>query len=86
MFPFDPRTPWERVRKAVGAPAPTIHSMRHSAATWWLASGLTVHAVADLLGHADPTLVIKRYGHALPAERDTAGERMEEYLEASASR
>jgi integrase len=29
--------------------------MRHSAATWWLAAGLTVHVVADLLGHADPT-------------------------------
>ncbi len=34
-------------------PLPTIHSLRHSAATWWLGSGLTVHAVAELLGHAD---------------------------------
>ncbi len=56
----------------VGTPPPTMHSMRHSAATWWLASGLTIHAVAELLGHADPTLVLKRYGHALPAEGSTA--------------
>jgi hypothetical protein len=39
-----------------------------------------VHAVAELLGHADPTLVIKRYGHALPSERSTAGERLEAFL------
>ncbi len=61
-----------------------MHSMRHSAATFWLASGLTVHVVAELLGHADPTLVIKRYGHALPAERSAAGERLEAFLGAAA--
>jgi integrase len=84
VFPFDPRPPWERVRKVLPAPLPTIHSLRHTAATWWLGSGLTMHAVADLLGHADPTLVLKRYGHALPAERAVAGERLEAFLEASA--
>jgi integrase len=72
--------------KAAGLddPQPTIHSMRHSAATWWVASGLTVHAVAELLGNADPTLVIKRYGYALPAERSTAGDRLEAFLEGTA--
>lgn len=82
VFPFDPRPAWERVRAAAGLsePLPTIHSLRHSAATWWLASGLTVHAVAELLGHSDPTLVIKRYGHALPAERSAAGDRLEAFL------
>jgi integrase len=83
----DARPPWVRVRKAakLPAPLPTIHSLRHSAAAWWLAAGLTVNAVAELLGHSDPTLVIKRYGHALPAERRTAGERLEAFLEASAT-
>ena len=54
--------------------------MRHSTATWWLAAGLTVHEVADLLGHANPTLVIRRYGHALPRQRATAGDRLERFL------
>ena len=77
---------WERVRARAGLsePLPTIHSLRHTAAAWWLASGLTVHAVAELLGHADPTLVIKLYGHALPSERSTAGERLEAFLAAAA--
>jgi integrase len=56
----------------------------HSAATWWFASGLTVHAVAELLGHSDPTLVIEKYGHALPAERSGAGDQLEPFLEAAA--
>lgn len=82
VFPFDPRQAWERVRAGAGLaePLPTIHSLRHTAATWWLAAGLTVHAVAELLGHADPTLVLKRYGHALPSERSSAGERLEAFL------
>jgi integrase len=82
LFPADPRKPWAEAVKAAGLPEPrpTIHSMRHSAATWWLGAGLTVHAVADLLGHADPTLVIKRYGHALESERSTAGDRLEAFL------
>ncbi len=88
LFPADPRKPWSEVVKAAGLPEPrpTIHSMRHSAATWWLGAGLTIHVVADLLGHADPTLVLKRYGHALPAERSTAGERLEAFLMAAESR
>jgi hypothetical protein len=40
--------------------------------------------VAEVLGHSDPTLVIKRFGHALPSERSTAGERLEAFLEAAA--
>jgi integrase len=86
LFPIDPRKPWAETVKVADLPAPrpTIHSMRHSAAGWWLGAGLTVHAVAELLGHADPTLVIKRYGHSLPAERSTAGDRLEDLLETSA--
>lgn len=86
VFPFDPRGAVEASPWRLPHPAPTIHSMRHSAAAWWLASGLTVHAVSELLGHADPTLVIKRYGHALPSERSGAGDRLEALLEASATR
>jgi hypothetical protein len=68
--PFDPREAFYRVRKAVPEPWPTIHSMRHSAATWWLASGLGVHAVADLLGHAaDPRPQAVRPRPAVRAER-----------------
>lgn len=77
--PEDPRPPWERARVAAGLdePLPTIHSLRHTAATWWLAAGLAPHAAADLLGHVDPGLVIRLYGHALLSQRSMTGERME---------
>ena len=85
-LPFDPRRAVEASPPGgLPHPAPAIHSLRHSAAAWWLASGLTVHAVAESLGHADPTLVIRRDGHALPAERSGAGERLEAFLEAAAA-
>ena len=85
LFTAYPDRPWKRIRERAGLtdPQPTVHSLRHTAATWWLAAGLTVHAVAELLGHTDASLVIKRYGHALPAEKSTAGDRLEAFLEGS---
>ena len=38
-----------------------------------------MHAVADLLGYEDATLVLKLYGHALPQEKNTAGEVMDAF-------
>ena len=32
-------------------------------------AGLTVHAVAELLGHSSPALVMARYGHAYADEK-----------------
>ena len=54
-------------------PTVTIHSLRHTYATHALRAGLTVHAVARLLGHNDASLVLRRYGHVLPDEMALAG-------------
>jgi integrase len=56
------------------APAPRPHDARHAFASHMLAVGLTAHAVAELLGHADAALVTRRYGHALPDELARAGD------------
>jgi integrase len=61
---------------AKAAPLPRLHDCRHAFATHALAAGLSAHAVADLLGHADAGLVLRRYGHALPDEVAAAGERL----------
>jgi integrase len=71
------RRAWEQIREAAGIPELRSHDLRHSAATFWLAAGLTVHAVAELLGHTDAALVLGLYGHALPREVASAGERLE---------
>lgn len=71
------RRAWEHVRDAAEIPELRVHDLRHTAATFWLAAGLTVHAVAELLGHVDAALVLRLYGHALPAETSTAADRLE---------
>ena len=85
LFTAYPDRPWKRIRERAAWPIPSrrFTRCRHTAATWWLAAGLTVHAVAELLGHADASMVIKLYGHALPAEKSTAGDRLEAFLEGS---
>ena len=79
VFPTEHWHRWDKVRGAVPEPPPRWHDLRHTAATFWLAAGITVHAVADLLGHEDATLVLKLYGHALPQEKNTAGEVMDAF-------
>jgi integrase len=67
------------VAAAKRAPAPRPHDARHAFASHLLAVGLTAHAVAELLGHADAALVTRRYGHALPYELAQAGERLSQW-------
>ena len=40
----------------------------HAVKAWPSWFGISVHGVARLLGHTDATLVLRRYGHALPDE------------------
>ena len=64
---------WERVRRravASGVRKLTLHSARHSWATWALQAGKNIKWVADQLGHADPSTTLKHYAHAMP-EDDT---------------
>lgn len=71
-----PQVPWDEI-KPKGL---HFHDLRHTAATFWLAAGMSVHAVADLLGHANARLVLSLYGHALPQETSQAGQIMDAYL------
>lgn len=81
-----PRAAWRRLVHGtaktpplvpLAAPAPRFHDLRHTFATHALAAGLSVHAVAELLGHADASLVLARYGHSMPGEVAGAGAALE---------
>ncbi len=80
------RRSWEQVRAALGMPELRAHDLRHTAATHWLAAGLSVHAVAELLGHTTAALVLRLYGHALPSELASAGDRLEAWKAAHLGR
>jgi integrase len=41
-----------------------IHDLRHCCATLMLQGGASVVDVAAILGHSDPTLTLRLYGHA----------------------
>lgn len=74
-----PRAVWRRVVAAAGIvdPLPRFHDLRHTFASHALAAGSSTHAVAELLGHSDASLVWERYGHALPGEVAAAGQTLD---------
>lgn len=49
----------------------SFHSLRHTYASQLIQAGATIYAVADQLGHADPTTVLRTYGHLAPQMRES---------------
>jgi integrase len=62
-------------REAAGIPVGTLHTLRHTAATLALTSGVPVHIVAARLGDT-PTTVLNVYSHLLPSSDEIAAERV----------
>jgi integrase len=55
------------VKKAGIDPIPTVHDLRHTAASLMLKRGLTTFEVAKTLGHSTTVMVEKLYGHLYEA-------------------
>jgi len=65
-LPLDPRNVLRAVEVAAakaGLSDVNVHSLRHSAATAMLESGVHLKAVSDLLGHSDIRTTAEIYGH-----------------------
>jgi integrase len=56
---------FREISDATELPRIRLHDLRHSSATLLLDAGLSPRVVADRLGHADPALVLRVYGHTL---------------------
>jgi integrase len=63
---------WRRACRAAGMPGLGYHSLRHTFASTLLSRGVSVKAVADWLGHANPTITLGTYAHLMPADEDVA--------------
>lgn len=78
--PFDPKYVNEQLHEALaaaGLPKTGMHSLRHSAATFMLMSGLNLHQVSRYLGHSQITLTSNLYGHVLDGAMREAAERLQ---------
>lgn len=67
---------WKPARLLVGSTA-TPYNLRHTAASLWIAEGLTVLQVAERLGHSTPALTLSTYGHLFPEAQLVRGESIE---------
>lgn len=64
--PMDPRNVLRAVTtaaKQIGLEGVTVHTLRHSAATLMLESGVHLKGVSTLLGHADIRITAETYAH-----------------------
>jgi integrase len=80
MFTRDCGKPWfgnqkglfkQAVRDAELPDDFTFHGLRHTYASQLIGAGSTIFAVADQLGHVDPTTVLRTYGHLSPQIRES---------------
>lgn len=55
-----------RILETAGLPRVTPHGLRHGTATLLLASGASMRAIAEQLGHANPAMTANVYAHVDP--------------------
>jgi integrase len=63
-----------------GLPRSRFHDLRHAAATFLLAQGMTLEDVKNLLGHSSITLTSNTYGHVLEQRQRHVATAMEAVL------
>lgn len=57
---------WDSFRKQAGFPTLRFHELRHTQATQLLANGVDVKTVQTRLGHANASITLNWYAHAVP--------------------
>ncbi len=67
---------YQRVVKAAGVKAIKFHGLRHTCATLLLSAGVPVHIVAQRLGHAQASMTLEVYAHALPNLQQDAASKL----------
>jgi integrase len=67
---------WKRLVKAAGVKSIKFHGNRHTSVTLLLNDGVPVHVVAQRVGHANATMTLNVYAHALPSAQQDAAVRL----------
>ena len=73
---------FKKILKANDLPTDlNVHSLRHTAASLFIASGTDVGTVAGLLGHSQPSTTLDIYTHAFDKNKEAASQIMQNELE-----
>lgn len=78
--PYEPRTYQDLFKRCVrqaGIADANFHSLRHTFATRALEQGMDVVTLSRLLGHANPSITLDKYGHAMDDHKRVSVERLE---------
>ena len=81
---YEPRTYadlFQRVLAQAGVSGVTFHILRHTFATRAIEAGMDIKVLAAILGHAQASTTLNRYGHVLPDHKVTSMARMEKFYE-----
>lgn len=65
---------WHSVLESAGLPICGLHALRHTNAAMRIALGQDLVYIADQLGHADPVVTMRAYGHLIERERRDASQ------------
>ena len=75
---------WRAYSKSIGFEGLRVHELRHTQATLLLGNGVDVKTVQTRLGHADASMTLNQYAHAIPANDRAAADLMGAIYGASA--
>ena len=71
---------FKKILRGAGLPDIRFHDLRHTAATLMLKNKVDVRTVAEILGHKDPAMTLRKYAHVLSDMQDDAASRMDAVL------
>jgi integrase len=67
---------YQRELLRAGLPRQRFHDTRHAVATFWVASGVPIKVVSEMLGHSQISLTLNTYSHVHEYQRADARERL----------
>ena len=70
---------FQRHRQRARLPELRFQDLRDTAGTPMIRAGVDVRTVADILGHADPAMTLRRYAHGSPDMRERAAKLIDTY-------
>jgi integrase len=71
------RKVWKAVLKRAGLPPVRLYDARHTYVTALLQQGVDARTVADLAGHKDPAMTLRRYAHSSVASKQSAVDKLQ---------